>query len=149
MNLVDKIKKVHGAMNVEKKDKSLKEIVQDKKPVTVTVTAISSKFVPKYFNEQTGQKGMYTILYTEEHGKIGAFSNAMYEFGAFFFDALETREVSGYKKVEMDGNLKVSISKVDLDGGKSTYNFEILEGTAKGFRDGLSTNDSYNLMLEG
>lgn len=131
-NAIDKIKKLHSAMSIERKDISLKDLVSKEAEkdgtVTVEIIGFASKFVPKYHNENN--QGYHTMIYLKDGRKTGAFSNALYDFARFFYEGAGMDTTAEFNKLMLaeNGFLKVKVSPVKLDGGKSTYNFEIVDG---------------------
>lgn len=135
-NAIDKIKKLHSAMSIERKDITLQDLVSqegNKEGIAIVeITGLASKYVPKYHNENN--QGFHTMVYLKDGRKTGGFSNALYDLARFFYDGAGMDATSTFNKVEFSsgGFIKVAISKVKLDGGKSTYNFEILDGEVNG-----------------
>jgi hypothetical protein len=127
-NAIDKLKKMHSAVSIESKDFSLKEIFAGKETEAVLiVTGLASKFVPKYHSDSN--YGYHTMIYLIDGKKTGAFSNALYEFAKFFYIGAQLDPNAEFNKIMFtDGFIQVRVSKVDLGKGKTTYNFEILDG---------------------
>lgn len=118
---------MHAARSVEQKDLSLKDFFTGKeKEAVLEITGLASKYVPKYHNENN--PGYHTMIYLKDGRKTGAFSNALFEFAKFFYELAGLDVDSTFNKLEFpNGVLKVKVIKVDLDKGKTTYNFEIIE----------------------
>lgn len=153
-NAIDKIKKLHSAMSIERKDIALKDLVAneaDKKTgiAVIEITGIASKYVPKYHNENN--QGFHTMLYLKDGRKTGGFSNALLELAQFFYKGAGQDPHSTFNKVEFkEGDfVKVGIAVVKLDGGRTTYNFEIIDGVVEHGIERLGQVSDSPLLIEG
>lgn len=153
-NAIDKIKKLHSAMSIERKDISLKDLVSneaDKKTGTVVVDIVgfASKYVPKYHNENNA--GMHTMLYLADGRKTGGFSNALFELAQFFYKGAGQDPFAQFNKVEFTQGdfVKVGITHVKLDGGRTTYNFEIVDGMVEHGIEKVGHVSEKPLLIEG
>lgn len=146
-NLLKQIKSVYSTQSIERKDISLKDLLNKEgknDSIVVNITSFTSKLVPKYKNEHCyGMHTMITISDKIKDGKkevervrkTGGFSNALFEFAKFFYNGVGLNPYDDFNKTELVGTgIQTRISIVKLDGGKSTYNFEILDGDVEGFR---------------
>jgi hypothetical protein len=130
-NAIERIKKLHTAMSIERKDISLKDLVAKEGKngaVTIEIVGLASKYVPKYHNENN--QGMHTMIYLKDGRKTGAFSNALYDFARFFYEGAQMDTKAEFNKIMFTdkGFLKVNVAVVELEKGKTTYNFEIMDG---------------------
>lgn len=137
-NAIDKIKKLHSAMSIERKDINLRDLVlteKDKKTniLTIDVVGFASKFVAKYCNENN--QGYHTMVYLKDGRKTGAFSNALYDFAKFFYEGAGMDTTKDFNKLMLQegGFLKIAVCVVELDAKKTTYNFEIVDGDVSKF----------------
>lgn len=146
--LLDQIKRAHSARSIEAKDFSLSELFTgDVDAVTLKVTGFASKLVDKYVSENN--KGYHTMIYLLDGKKTGAFSNALHEFAAFFYENVGLDVNDTFNKVMFpNGHLEVLVSVVQLDKKKSTYNFEILDGEIKGFTKQGRVEINQSLLIE-
>lgn len=153
-NAIDKIKKLHSAMSIERKDVSLKDLVAqeaDKKTniAVLEITGFASKYVPKYHNETN--PGVHTMLYLKDGRKTGGFSTALLELAQFFYKGAGQDPFSQFNKVEFtEGDyIKVAVAVVKLDGGRTTYNFEILDGVVEHGIEKVGHVSEKPLLIEG
>jgi hypothetical protein len=153
-NAIDKIKKLHSAMSIERKDVSLKDLLAqeaDKKTnvLTIEVTGFASKYVSKYHNENNS--GMHTMVYLKDGRKTGAFSNALFELARFFYKGAGLDEFAQFNKIELKdgGFIKLNVALVKLDGGRTTYNFEIVDGNIDAGVEKLGQITNAPLLIEG
>lgn len=135
-SMVQNLKKLHDMTSVEKKDISLKDLVAAAgKQCIISVTGFASKLVPKYTSNEN--RGYHTMVYTVnadgEEIKTGAFSNALYDFAGFFYKCAGLDTTADFNKIIFDKPVDVEISVVKLDGGKTTYNFDIVGGEMQQF----------------
>jgi hypothetical protein len=151
---VEQLKKLHSAQSIERKDISLEKFLakngDDAGHATIAIGGLMSKFVPKYEKAETGQRGFFTMIYDTNGLKIGAFSNALYEFASFFYSKLPGYDPDGrFFKFNFVGGdtLIVDVSEVPLDGGRSTYNFEILSGVIEHNVDSIMDPASGGKMI--
>jgi hypothetical protein len=143
--IVENLKKMHDAQRIENKDFSLKHLFvlsnatinkltkpyqQEDGSAILPVVGLASKYVRKYDNENN--PGYHTTVYLKDGKKTGAFSTALYEFAQYFYEQAGMGGDSTFKKLEFNGCMNVKVTKVDLDGGHTTYNFEIVEGDVTG-----------------
>lgn len=129
--MIENLKKLHSAQAVEKKDFSLADCFDSKtKEVVLSITGLASKFVPKYKNENN--PGFHTMMYLKDGQKTGAFSTALHEFASFFYEKAGLDPEEKFNKIMFNGSIDVKVSKIALDGGRGTYNFEIIDGDATG-----------------
>ena len=91
------------------------------------------------------------MIYLEDGRKVGAFSNALYTFAEFFYKGAGLDPASLFNKIDFkDGFIVCKVTKVELDGKKSTYNFEIADGEmgiCELMTDGHSEGSA--LLIEG
>lgn len=132
---IDQLKKLHSAQAIERKDISLEKYLaknaDENGHATIAIAGFMSKHIPKYEKAELGQRGFFTMLYNTDGVKIGAFSNALFEFATFFYSKAPGYDENGkfYKWEFTEGDMiLVDVSEVNLDGGRSTYNFELLSG---------------------
>lgn len=145
-SLMDKIKKMHSAVSIEQKDYSLKEIVNKNTPEAILeIKSLSSKFVAKYHKD--GNEGYHTTIQTSDGKRTGCFSGALLEFARFFYSNAKMDTTSDFCKITFDGFIKVKVTYVPLDAGRSTYNFEILDGEIKGLELMGGGDAGGNLLL--
>jgi hypothetical protein len=134
LSTIEKLKKLHSVMAIQEKT-SLKDLFTGKeKKIVMEVVAISSKYVPKYDKtSENGSKGFITLFHMKDGTQVGAFSNAMRDFGTFFFKMFgmnpdEEFNYLNFNGKQPNGFVKVEVSKVELKDNKTTYNFKILDG---------------------
>jgi hypothetical protein len=146
--LLENIKKAHQARSIEKKDFSLTELFTGKETeTTLKVIGFASKLVEKYKSESNA--GFHTMVYLQDGQKTGAFSNALYEFAKFFYEGAGLDADSSFNKVEFpNGHIEVKVSKIDLGKGKTTYNFEIVDGEINGIARMGKLENSAPMLLE-
>jgi hypothetical protein len=126
-DLIDRIKAMHKAETIENKDYSLKQLFKnDNDVVQIEVVGLSSKRVPKYISEEND--GYHTTLYLKNGEITGCFSGALHEFANFFYRHIGLDTTSDFNKVTFDGFITVKITKIDLKKGRTTYNFEVIDG---------------------
>jgi hypothetical protein len=131
---IEQLKRLHSAQAIERKDMGLRDYIAKfgtDGAADLAISGMMSKFIPKYEKDATGQRGYFTMLYLAGGMKIGAFSNALYDLATFFYSKLPGYSDDGhFFKFEFTCGdvLNVHVSTVPLDGGKSTYNFEIVDG---------------------
>lgn len=148
---MDRIKKLHQAQAIERKDISLKDLVaQEGKDgaLTIKIKGFASKWVEKYASEDN--KGYHTMVYLADGRKTGAFANSLYDLASFFYKGAGLNVGELFNKIDFkDGYIEVKVTTIELDKKKSTYNFEILDGEI-GKCDLIgSTKDNDTLLLEG
>lgn len=134
-NAIDQLKKLHAAQSIERKDINLKDYVTINALKTgvavMELKGFMSKYVPKYDKPDKGQRGFFTMLYLTDGTKVGAFSEALYDFVSFFYSKAPGYSPDGrYFQFNLTGGdtILVDIQTVALDAGKSTYNFQIIGG---------------------
>jgi hypothetical protein len=157
-NRIDAIKKAHEARRIKQKDYSFKNLFENKAKekelkvdengaIVLEVVKIESKYVPKYHNENN--QGYITTLTLKNGKTVGAFSNALHEFANFFYEGAGVNLDDTFKKVDIKGAdnkpgfVKVKVTKIDLDGSKSTYEFEVIDGNV----EGLTRQEAINIPL--
>lgn len=125
-NLIEKIKKMHSAISIEKKDYSFKDMFKETDVVVLDIKGLATKFVPKYAKEENA--GFHTTVYLTNGEKTGCFSGALLEFANFFYSNADMDTKADFNKITFDGHLQVKVTKIKLDGGRFTYNFDIMGG---------------------
>lgn len=147
-SLIDRIKKMHSAVSIEKKDYSFKDLFKDNESVTLEIQGLATKFVPKYAKEENA--GYHTTVYLKNGEKTGCFSGALLEFANFFYSNANMDTKADFNKITFDGSIIVKVTKIKLDGGRSTYNFEIVDGVVNGIeRMGKLEGQAGLLLGEG
>lgn len=149
MSTIQNLIKAHKAQTVVKDDYTLEKYLAKKEENGVAILhmkAIETKYIPKYDNQATGGSlGMRTRFIQTDGTTIGTFSNAAYQFFAFFANLMkhDTSHIN-YLHIDIDGELVVKVSEIALDQTRSTYNFEIVEegSNLRGFADYLPSVDN-------
>lgn len=155
-SFIEKLKKAHQVMSIQKKDLSLKDFFQGKETeVEIEVIAISSKYVKKYDKSQTnGSLGFHTTLYLKDGRVTGAFSNSLLELARFFYSSVgmnpneEFNYLSFKTESQPDAFIKLLVTKISLDDNKTTYNFKIVDGLVGKVDMIGNTQVNTNLLLE-
>jgi hypothetical protein len=135
MSAIERLKKAHQVMSIQKKDLSLKDFFTGKTTeVEMEVIAISSKYVAKYDKSaENGSRGFHTTIYLKDGRITGAFSNSLLDLAQFFYKSVgmnpdsEFNYLSFKTEQQPDAFIKLLVSKIDLDQG-FTYNFRIQDG---------------------
>ena len=131
-NALANLKKAHQAQAVSNDSYTLQKWVAADKG-TVMLKAIEVKYIPQYdassplAKQGVSGNGFRTRLFTEDGETIGTFSGAAYNFFQFIAAIVGVDAAASYMHIDIDGVIPVNITKVALDGGKSTYNFLIDE----------------------
>lgn len=139
-NALANLKKAHQAQAVNSDSYTLQKWVAADKG-TLMLKAIEVKYIPQYDAESPLAKqgvsgnGFRTRFFTADGETVGTFSGAAYNFFLFIANIVGVDTTAGYMHIDVDGVIPVDITKVALDGGKTTYNFSINEegGELHGF----------------
>ncbi|MCU7522806.1 MAG: hypothetical protein HF312_21600 [Ignavibacteria bacterium] len=112
------------------------------------LVGLEAKYIPKFdrnspeWNGQAQGNGFRTRFFLKDGSTVGTFSGAAHDFFKFYAELMGyDRQLPSFLHIDITGVLQVDISKVALDGGKSTYNFEIVEEGSEltGFSEYLPT----------
>ena len=111
------------------------------------LVGLETKYIPKFdrnspeWNGQAQGNGHRTRFFLKDGETVGSFSQASHEFFKFYAELMGYDRIPSFLHIDVAGVLQVDVSKVQLDGGKSTYNFEIIEegSDLKGFSEYLPT----------
>lgn len=100
----------------------------------MTIVGIESKYLPKYDKrdaaegtEGAGSLGYRTRFILQDGSTVGTFSNAARNFFTFFAGIMGYTEELPFLHIDIQGQIKVDVTMVELDKGKGTYNFDIVE----------------------
>jgi len=99
------------------------------------VVAVETKYIPSFdrnspmYKPSTNSQGNgHRTRFTLSNGEtVGTFSQAGDEFFKFFARLMGYRGDEDFLHIDIDGKLQVNVCKIELDGNKSTYEFELLE----------------------
>lgn len=119
--------------------------------------AIEVKYIAQYDASNPQAKagvsgnGYRTRFVTEDGESIGTFSGAAYQFFQFIAGIMQLDQSAAYQHIDINGVIPVKVSRIDLGGGKSTYNFDILEegGELHGFQQYVPTINNIMALPEG
>ncbi len=154
MSKISQLKKAHQAQAITQDTHTLQDFLSTNKAksgkkkdiATMDVVGLEAKYIPQFDANSPMAKpdaqgnGYRTRFILSDGSTIGTFSGGAFRFFQFFAD-LMGQDISNqsFSKIEVQGNILVDVSKVDLDGSKSTYNFEIVEegSNLEGFQDGM------------
>lgn len=111
------------------------------------VVGLEVKYIPQFDkNHQSARpdtqgNGFRTRFFLKDGSTVGTFSNGAYNFFRFFAELMGYDQESNFLHIDITGVIQVDISKIKLDGNKSTYNFELIEegSELEGFSDYLPT----------
>ena len=150
------LKKAHAAMSFSTWDSNLIDFIDENKDKTtktaqMTIINMESKFVPQYLKKHEDSEGYRTVFTLADGTTVGTFSNAAFRFFQFFAQLMGHKEVPGYLSIAIDGTILVNLSIESLDGGKTTYNFELDEegSTFHGLREDDMFSHLSTLALSG
>lgn len=154
-NALSNLKKAHAAQAVTKDSFTLKEWV-DGKNGTMNLTGIEAKYIPQYdANSPQAKAGVsgngFRVRFILDTGEtVGTFSSAAYNFFSFIAGLLGL-EGNNFEHIDIHGVIPVNVSKVDLGGGKTTYNFVIDDkaGELEGFSQYVPTAANILALPEG
>lgn len=155
---IQKLTQAWKATGITKDDNTVAKCFEanaEKGKLLITLTAIESKYVPKFDKRDleegqgAGNLGFRTRFFTKEFGSLGSFSNAAHTFYGFFAALMGQDSESTFGHIDIAGEIKLVVTKVPLDGGKTTYNFEIEEegSTLEGFNSYALPSSSEILAL--
>jgi hypothetical protein len=121
-----------------------------KEKAHMVLKGLEAKYIPSFdknspsWNGQSQGNGFRTRFILEDGSTVGSFSNGAYQFFVFFAQLMGYEGSETFLHIDINGQVKVEISTVPLDGGRSTYNFELLEEGSElnGFSDYLPTTEN-------
>lgn len=161
MSAIKNLIKAHKAQAITRDTHSLQEYLvkfQDKNKIAgMSIVGLETKYIPQFDKNSPLAKpdaqsnGFRTRFILENGETVGTFSFAAYQFFVFFSKLMGYSGDEQFLHIDINGNIKVELSKVELDGNKSTYNFELLEegSDLKGFEQYLPTADNILLLEDG
>lgn len=126
---IEMLKKLHSAQAIEQKDYPLKDLFTSKEPTkTLQIVGFASKHVPKY--EKEGNAGYHTTIYLSNGERTGCFSSALHDFAKFFYQTAGLDPADTFNKLMFTdgGFISAKVTKIPLAEGRTTYNFELLDG---------------------
>ena len=155
-NALANLKKAHQAQAVSNDTYTLQKWVDGDKG-TLMLKAIEVKYIPQYDAESPLAKkgvsgnGFRTRFFTEDGETVGTFSGAAYNFFQFIASIVGVDAGATYMHVDVNGVIPVNITRVQLEGGKTTYNFMIDEkqGELLGFEQYVPTMNTILALPEG
>lgn len=156
-NALSNLRKAHQAQSINKDSYTLQKWVETHANEPMMITAIEVKYIAQYDAENANAKagvsgnGYRTRFVTQDGESIGTFSGAAYQFFQFIAGIMQLDQSAAYQHIDVNGVIPVMVTKVALDGGKSTYNFEILEdgGELNGFEQYVPTINNIMALPEG
>lgn len=156
-NPLSNLKKAHQAQSVTSDTYTLQKWVAKNEGTPLMLKAIEVKYIPQYdaaspmAKQGVSGNGFRTRFFTEDGETVGTFSAAAYNFFQFIAGIMQLDQSAAYQHIDINGVIPVLVSKINLEGGKSTYNFEILEegGELKGFEQYVPTVTNIMALPEG
>lgn len=156
-NPLANLRKAHQAQSIANDSHTLQNWVAQNGETPMMLKAIEVKYLPQYDASNPQAKagvsgnGYRTRFITADGESIGTFSGAAYTFFQFIAGIMGIDQSAAYQHIDVNGVIPVKVSKVQLDGGKSTYNFEILEegGELNGFEQYVPTINNIMALPEG
>lgn len=88
--------------------------------------------------------GFRTRFFLADGTTVGTFSLGAYNFFRFFAELMGYENQNSFLHIDIKGLIQVDLTKIKLDGNKSTYNFDLVEegSQVEGFSDYLPTVDN-------
>jgi hypothetical protein len=156
MSAIQNLIKAHKAKSIVEDTYTLvnflakhEETKGDRKGVArMELIGVETKYVAKFdrnspeWNGQAQGNGHRTRFFLKDGSTVGSFSGGANQFFLFYAELMGyDKELPSFLHIDINGVLQVDVSKVELDGNKSTYNFEIIEegSTLEGFGEYLPT----------
>jgi hypothetical protein len=138
MSTIANLKKAYQSKAITKDTHSLQEFLvkfQDSKTkiARMEVVELETRYIEQYDSNSPRAKqgvsgnGYRTRFILKDGTTIGTFSQAGYQFFKFFSELMQYDHVGNFLHINIDGVLQVDVTKEDLDGNKTTYNFDIVE----------------------
>lgn len=150
MSAIKNLKKAYQSMSITRDDFSLQDYLAANKDkdgnAIMDVVGLECKYVPASGERQSEYRTRFFL----KNGKtVGTFSGGAHRFFQFYQQILGYEGDKPFLHIDIDGVIRVVVSRLALDGSKSTYNFDLLEegSELQGFRDYLP--NSQNILQLG
>lgn len=136
-NAIANLKKAYQAQAITEDTFTLQKYFhkfENDEVAEMMIVGIESKYLPKYDKrdlpdgvEGAGSLGYRTRFILQDGSTVGTFSNAARNFFSFFAGIMGHTEEMPFLHIDIKGEIKINVSRVELDKGKGTYNFDIVE----------------------